>query len=115
VYFTSEAEWYSIPLSSKNGIVQSRKIRIVNEAGLYRLVFKSHKDEAEKFRTWVFEEVLPSIRKYGLYRASRPRTWSFKGEEELTWAEWMEKQEKDFFKKHPSATYEDFFNQLPNR
>jgi prophage antirepressor-like protein len=43
----------------------------VNEPGLYRLVFKSRKPEAEAFKTWVFEEVLPSIRKTGKYEVSK--------------------------------------------
>lgn len=41
----------------------------VTESGLYTLVFKSRKDEAKRFKRWVFEEVLPSIRKTGLYNA----------------------------------------------
>ena len=40
---------------------------VVNEPGLYRLVFQSRKPEAEAFKTWVFTEVLPSIRKTGTY------------------------------------------------
>ncbi|WP_078408731.1 phage antirepressor [Priestia abyssalis] len=40
---------------------------IVSEAGLYKLVFKSRKKEAEKFTDWIAEEVLPSIRKHGAY------------------------------------------------
>jgi hypothetical protein len=39
----------------------------VNEPGLYRLVFQSRKSEAEKFKTWVFTEVLPSIRRTGMF------------------------------------------------
>jgi len=39
----------------------------VNEPGLYRLVFQSRKAEAEKFKTWVFTEVLPSIRRTGMF------------------------------------------------
>jgi len=39
----------------------------VNEAGLYKLIFKSRKPEAETFQDWVYEEVLPSIRKTGKY------------------------------------------------
>lgn len=39
----------------------------VNEPGLYRLIFASRKPEAEKFQEWVYHEVLPSIRKHGLY------------------------------------------------
>jgi prophage antirepressor-like protein len=37
----------------------------VNEPGLYRLIFQSRKPEAEKFKAWVFNEVLPAIRKTG--------------------------------------------------
>jgi prophage antirepressor-like protein len=39
----------------------------VNEPGLYRLIFKSRKAEALAFQDWVFTEVLPSIRKRGIY------------------------------------------------
>jgi prophage antirepressor-like protein len=42
-------------------------INIVNEPGLYRLIFQSRKPEAEKFKTWVFSEVLPQIRQTGAY------------------------------------------------
>jgi prophage antirepressor-like protein len=41
----------------------------VTESGLYRLIFKSRKAEAESFRTFVCDEVLPCIRKYGCYPA----------------------------------------------
>ena len=40
---------------------------IVNESGLYSLVFQSRKPGAKKFRKWVTMEVLPSIRKTGSY------------------------------------------------
>lgn len=39
----------------------------INEAGLYRLIFKSRKAAAERMKKWVFSEVLPSIRKTGSY------------------------------------------------
>ncbi len=39
----------------------------INEPNLYRLIIKSRKPEAEKFEAWVFEEVLPQIRKTGKY------------------------------------------------
>ena len=44
-----------------------QKMLTVNEPGLYRLVFQSRKAEAEKFKTWVFTEVLPSIRRTGMF------------------------------------------------
>ena len=40
---------------------------IVNESGLYNLIFTSNKPEAKAFRKWVTSEVLPSIRKTGQY------------------------------------------------
>ena len=40
---------------------------IVNEPGLYRLIFASRKEVARKFQRWVYHEVLPSIRKTGSY------------------------------------------------
>ena len=40
---------------------------IINEPGFYELVFKSKLPTAIFFREWVFDKVLPSIRKYGYY------------------------------------------------
>lgn len=45
----------------------ARTITIVNESGLYNCIFGSKLESAKKFRKWVFSEVLPSIRKHGLY------------------------------------------------
>jgi prophage antirepressor-like protein len=45
-----------------------QKLLTVYESGLYRLLLtKSKKPEAKRFQKWVFGEVLPSIRKYGIY------------------------------------------------
>lgn len=44
-----------------------QEMRIINESGLYNLIFRSRKPEAKKFRKWVTAEVLPSIRKTGAY------------------------------------------------
>ncbi len=40
----------------------------LTESGVYKLIFKSKKAEAEKFQDWVTDEVLPSIRKTGSYQ-----------------------------------------------
>ena len=42
-------------------------VNVVNEPGLYRLIFASRKPEAKKFQRWIYHEVLPSIRKSGSY------------------------------------------------
>lgn len=62
----------------KNSDVKKIDIRKLNnagenfltESGVYRLVFKSHKEEAERFSDWVTDEVLPTIRKHGAYMTS---------------------------------------------
>ena len=41
--------------------------KYINEGNLYRLITKSKLLEAEKFETWVFDEVPPMIRKTGMY------------------------------------------------
>lgn len=45
-----------------------RKTNVVSEPGLYQLIFESDKAEAKKFARWVFEVVLPEIRRTGQYR-----------------------------------------------
>ena len=39
----------------------------ITESNLYKVIFQSRKPEAEKFSDWVTAEVLPSIRKHGMY------------------------------------------------
>lgn len=46
---------------------QNRPIWLVNESGLYALIFQSRKQEAKAFRKWVTSEVLPSLRRTGAY------------------------------------------------
>lgn len=46
---------------------QRRLMWLVNESGMYALVIRSNKPEAKKFRKWVTNEVLPSIRRTGSY------------------------------------------------
>ena len=57
---------------SKVGYSDFRKLHntgenFLTEAGVYKLIFKSHKEAAERFQDWVTDEVLPSIRKTGTY------------------------------------------------
>ena len=55
-----------VPLEGHSNF-NSRGMKIINEAGLYSLVLRSRKPEAEAFQDWVVEDVLPSIRKTGSY------------------------------------------------
>lgn len=50
-----------------NGSGQNRQMYIINESGLYSLILKSKLPQARQFKRWVTNEVLPSIRKHGLY------------------------------------------------
>lgn len=43
------------------------KTCLINEPGLYSVIFRSDKPNAVRFQNWVFESVLPSIRKTGMY------------------------------------------------
>lgn len=58
------------PIPDSRGRIQNT--RIINEPDLFRLVVSSTLPSAEKFERWVFEEVLPSIRRTGGYRATSP-------------------------------------------
>lgn len=54
-----------------NGGMQ--KMSYVSEAGLYELVFASKKPEAKEFKKWVFNKVLPDIRKTGKFEIQQPK------------------------------------------
>ncbi|MDY4579758.1 MAG: phage antirepressor KilAC domain-containing protein [Anaerobutyricum hallii] len=42
-------------------------LTVVNESGLYALIFGSKLESAKRFKHWVTSEVIPSIRKHGMY------------------------------------------------
>jgi len=46
---------------------QYRNMTIINESGLYSLIFGSKLPSAKKFKRWVTTDVLPQIRKHGMY------------------------------------------------
>lgn len=48
---------------------QNRKAWMINESGLYNLIFRSNKPEAKTFRKWVTNELLPQVRRTGSYSA----------------------------------------------
>lgn len=50
-----------------DSIGRRQQTYIISEPGLYRLVMKSRKPEAREFQRWITHEVLPSIRKHGIY------------------------------------------------
>lgn len=54
----------SYPLQTKGGM---QYLTLISEPNLYRLISRSQLESAENFENWIFEEVLPSIRKKGFY------------------------------------------------
>jgi prophage antirepressor-like protein len=65
-------------------------VLVVYEPGLYRLLFRSTKPEAEAFRRWVLHDVLPAIRKTGEYRSKQREKYAKLGYSE----EWIETREQ---------------------
>ncbi|HHW9505837.1 TPA: BRO family protein [Staphylococcus aureus] len=47
---------------------QNRNVTIINESGLYSLIFSSKLENAKQFKRWVTSEVLPTLRKTGAYQ-----------------------------------------------
>ena len=59
----------------------SQEMTVINESGLYSLVLRSKLPGAKKFRRWVTSEVLPQIRKTGIYSPNNQLVLSeFKGQ-----------------------------------
>lgn len=52
----------------------TQKVKFVNEPNLYRIIFRSNKQEALNFQNWIFAEVLPTIRKTGNYSVTARQT-----------------------------------------
>lgn len=46
---------------------RSGESNFIDEKNLYRVIFQSRKPQAERFQDWVYDEVLPSVRKHGAY------------------------------------------------
>ena len=50
-----------------------QEMTIINEPGLYDLIFCSRKPEAKAFKRWITHEVIPAIRKHGEYKQQAQR------------------------------------------
>lgn len=63
--------------------VNGTALQLINESGVYSLILRSRKPEAKDFKRWVTSEVLPSIRKTGVYHLSPSQQISQMREERL--------------------------------
>ena len=85
------------------GGVQS--LAIINESGLYSLIFNSRLESAKKFKHWVTSEVIPQIRKTGSYHA--PKTYAEALRRLADEAEKMEALQKQNQLMQPKAEFFD--------
>lgn len=51
----------------------TQELTVINESGLYSMILSSKLPTAKRFKHWVTSEVLPSIRKYGIYELKQKR------------------------------------------
>lgn len=87
-----------------NGVTTSKVIdrmgrkqeaTFINEANLYKTIFQSRKESAERFSDWVTSEVLPSIRRTGSYSINERKPDSYMIEDPVERAKrWIEEQEE---------------------
>lgn len=68
---TNVDEMDSTLMGVMDSMGREQKTKVINESGLYSLIFGSKLDSAKKFKRWVTSEVLPSLRKTGSYGAPK--------------------------------------------
>ena len=79
------------------GKMQEQEMFFVTEPDLYRVIFQSRKSSARKFQDWVFEEVLPTLRKEGSYSMTQFKQplASYQIEDPIERAKrWIEEQQR---------------------
>lgn len=59
---------YKIYIPTNSG---NQDVTFISEPNLYRVIFRSNKPDAVKFQNWIFEEVIPAIRKTGGYNTNQ--------------------------------------------
>ena len=73
----------------------NRDLTIINESGLYSLIFESKLPAAEKFKHWITSEVLPSIHKTGQYQAPQVNPYMMIEDSVERVIRWVEDHEKE--------------------
>lgn len=67
VHVDEEDKLTSMIPHSRNGNLSQSKTTLINESGLYSLIFSSKLESARRFKRWVTSEVLPQLRRTGTY------------------------------------------------
>ena len=63
----------TLETDSQNGNVVKTQTALINESGLYALIFGSKLESAKRFKHWVTSEVLPTLRKTGSYEMPKKK------------------------------------------
>ena len=86
-----------------------QNLSYVNESGLYSLILSSRKPSAKKFKRWVTHDILPSIRKTGMYIAPE------KSQEAISDPDAFAKSISDYVKRQLEETRTSFQRQLESK
>lgn len=94
------------PLETAGG---TQKMRFITEPDVYRLITHSKLPNAQRFESWVFEEVLPSIRRTGGYVAAKPdeSPEEIMARAVLVAQETIERQKRQLDEMKPKAVFAD--------
>lgn len=80
---------------------------IINESGVYALIFGSKLPDAKKFKHWVTSEVLPKLRKTGSYYAKEMSSEELMAKAFIEAKSIMERQNKEIIEMKPKALFAD--------
>lgn len=86
---------------TKGGI---QKIKFISEGNLFRLIVRSNLPEAEKFEQWVFDEILPTIRRTGQFSVHSDQRHVSHLEQEVD----ILRQKLQVFEEHSPAKFFDY-------
>lgn len=100
----SEKGVHSIPTLTAGG---EQRLLYINESNLYKAIFHSRKESAERFTDWVTSEVLPSIRQTGGYQMTMPQGKELLALAVLEAQKTIEAQNKDIERMKPKEIFAD--------
>lgn len=94
------------PLKTDGG---TQQFRFITEGDLYRLIASSKLPSAQRFESWVFDEVLPSIRRQGGYMAAREDETpeQIMARALMLAKDTMDRQQREIAELRPKALYAD--------
>lgn len=86
---------------------QNRQMYVINESGLYALIFGSKLESAKRFKHWVTSEVLPQIRKTGSYASPQLTGEELMAKALIEAKLVLERQNKQIIEMKPKALFAD--------